>query len=743
MHLMTRVLVTKFPYGSQFGGGEKHTLQLVDGLSSGGFSFSLCSSDSVLLKAFRERSLPVNEQSMGLEPVSLKGLLVFTFRMPRTYWQLRRLIQREKPDVLYCLSLTEKLLISAYAARLGVKVVWVEHLRIERWLLSNPYKWLYRRMSRFATVVGVSKSVTQQLVEEVGVQESHTRTIYNGVDLTTRLPSTRSEDGRIVLGSIGRLNTEKGYDVLLRAIAMARPRLEREGLGLVFEHISDGSERETLEVLAQKLEISDVVQFRGFDPHPEQFLAGLDLFALTPVRRESFGMSAAEASAQELPVIATDLSGLSEVVQHEETGLVCAIGDVEGISDAIVRLALDPALRRRFGKAGRERVTELFTLDRMVSEFGALFREPSWETIGIDVREACSEQPAGKAHYARELLQRVLPLLADTQVVLYSDVDPSVLASVSASVRHVVVSKKGMGWHFAVARRLGKDGVDLYVSPTSFLVPALVKRAVFVVHDLIAFRSDVGRQARASRIERFSLPRALRTARHVVTVSDTTARELQDRFQVDASMLTTISPSAVRSDEVIRPSFDVVKEHYALSNHPYFLSVGTLEPRKNYVRLLDAYASLRERRGDRVPDLVIVGKKGWEADAIYERIADGLSEHVVVTGFVQTEELPVFYERAIVFVYPSLYEGFGMPVLEAFVAGVPVITSTTSSLPEVAGDAAVLVDPEDVAALSSALEKVMDDEGLRLRLSAAGQQRALQYSWDQSAERFASLLKSL
>ncbi len=161
--------------------------------------------------------------------------------------------------------------------------------------------------------------------------------------------------------------------------------------------------------------------------------------------------------------------------------------------------------------------------------------------------------------------------------------------------------------------------------------------------------------------------------------------------------------------------------------------MGTLEPRKNVPRLLEAYARLR-RRGN-APLLVLAGARGWQHAAIDARVAAlGLADTVRFLGYVPPAELPLCYNAASVFAYPSLYEGFGLPPLEALACGTPVVTANTSSVPEAVGDAALLVDPRDSAALADALAAALTDRVLRDRLRQAGLAQARRFSWRQMAE---------
>jgi glycosyltransferase involved in cell wall biosynthesis len=162
----------------------------------------------------------------------------------------------------------------------------------------------------------------------------------------------------------------------------------------------------------------------------------------------------------------------------------------------------------------------------------------------------------------------------------------------------------------------------------------------------------------------------------------------------------------------------------------FILFVGTLEPRKNVARLIRAYAQLPRSR----PPLLLVGGKGWFYEDIFRLVEEmDLSADVHFVGYVPAEDLPLWYNAADLFVYPSLYEGFGLPPLEAMACGTPVVASTSSSLPEVVGDAGLLVDPADTAGLAAALQAGVSDAGVRARLRQAGPERARQFSWQATA----------
>ncbi len=343
--------------------------------------------------------------------------------------------------------------------------------------------------------------------------------------------------------------------------------------------------------------------------------------------------------------------------------------------------------------------------------------------IGIDAR-AAAEVPAGRGRYVRELLLALenLPEAADERFLLYArepwgDLDP-------ARFRWVTVGLPDPAWHLAAAARASRE-TRAFLSTNSYLTAwfTLVPTSI-VVYDLVPFVDGAQAQARAAKIERATIRPALRRAASLPCISQATRDDLERLFPVSRGKA-LVTPLAAD------PSFGapVATPGHPELTRPYVLAVGTLEPRKNLERLLDAWLALdpavRERH-----DLALVGPRGWDDETIVGK-AEAAGARLL--GRVSDDELRALYAGAAAFAYPSLYEGFGLPVLEAMAAGAPVLTSNVSSLPEVAGDAALLVDPLDTAAITAGLEQLLTDDALAARLRADGPVRAAEFSWGRTA----------
>ncbi|MEX2110703.1 MAG: glycosyltransferase family 1 protein [Gemmatimonadaceae bacterium] len=274
--------------------------------------------------------------------------------------------------------------------------------------------------------------------------------------------------------------------------------------------------------------------------------------------------------------------------------------------------------------------------------------------------------------------------------------------------------------------RISSDS-DLVHSPAVMVSPHGRLPIIVTVHDMtvVLFRQHHNR--RTSWLFRLGLRQAIRRGATFIASSNATASDLM-RIAGVASDRVFVTPLA--ADSRFRPTVDPsVLSRYGLEQ-PYILYVGTLEPRKGVDKLIRAFAAL-DASG---PKLVIAGKQGWFYKDLFETVrVQGLDSRVHFLGFVPDGDLPALMAGAQVFVYPSAYEGFGLPVLEAMQCGTPVITTNVSSLPEVAGEAALMVPPEDVSALTKALRRVLDEPQLREEMRGRGLRQAAGFSWQRTA----------
>jgi glycosyltransferase involved in cell wall biosynthesis len=283
------------------------------------------------------------------------------------------------------------------------------------------------------------------------------------------------------------------------------------------------------------------------------------------------------------------------------------------------------------------------------------------------------------------------------------------------------------------ARRYRLDAIHDPNGVAPFLGPGLGTRRIVTIHDAFAYVCPDTHNRLDNWRYRWQLPIAGRRADAVITVSESSRRDLVRHLGLLPSRVRVV-PEGV--DPRFRPVMDVAERQAVLDRYRigsrYLLYLGALNGRKNLSRLLAAFAIVRENHPD--VTLVVGGKRQWqttEMDQTFRRLR--LHDVVHFTGYVDEFDLPALYSAATAFVFPSLYEGFGLPPLEAMACGTPVITSTVSSLPEVVGDAAVTVDPTDVAAIAAAIERVLVDEAFRAELRRRGTARAARFTWEGAA----------
>jgi len=282
------------------------------------------------------------------------------------------------------------------------------------------------------------------------------------------------------------------------------------------------------------------------------------------------------------------------------------------------------------------------------------------------------------------------------------------------------------------------DSIDIIHSPVPAAVPpkARSQRLVVTVHDIafVVYPRLYPVQWRMA--YRAGLFRAVREADAIITPSRHTAEDIMRRTRTPAGRIHAVPLAA----SLPLRTTDVEETLARLKvRSPYVLFVGTLEPRKNIVRLVRAYRRLASRGAPHT--LVLAGPMGWHHQALMRELAMEAPGEVVLTGTTSMEDLDALYRGATLMVYPSLYEGFGLPVLEAMARGIPCVASIASSLPEVAGEAALPVDPRSVGALADAMERIINDRDLADRLSKAGRARASRFSWEETARRTLEVYK--
>jgi len=356
--------------------------------------------------------------------------------------------------------------------------------------------------------------------------------------------------------------------------------------------------------------------------------------------------------------------------------------------------------------------------------------------VCLDISAALG-QGAGIGRYTRELALALHALPGGPELVLFHNRQPGRIPRRLGDLPRFKVPCGDRTWRILALSGLRVPGMrragyhfDLFHGPDT-LAPSLPQRKIITIHDLSPLVYPQHHTLLHRSYVRWSLPRLVKRASAVIAVSNATKHDLVERLGLAPGKIHVV-PNGVDHKHfhpLNKEEAGAVAESLGVTP-PYILSLGTLEPRKNLSALFEAYARL----GLGAPQMVLAGAKGWGRDSVFDlaRRLD-IAGRVRFTGHVPDRALPALYAGAELFVYPSLYEGFGLPVLEALACGVPTIAGRTSSLPEVAGDAALLVDPPDAERLAQAIKGLLENPELRSDLRVRSLRRAARFSWERTA----------
>lgn len=363
------------------------------------------------------------------------------------------------------------------------------------------------------------------------------------------------------------------------------------------------------------------------------------------------------------------------------------------------------------------------------------------------------DRPAtGIARYAVELIRSLELFSPDIRVFLLKPFDEPIVGLPHHNGSHRLFAARrlhGMMTLGAVqmataATRLKLDVIHDPIGVSPFIYPRLLGRfgRIVTIHDAIPFIHPESASGATNFLFHEYIPRTLRFVDHIVTASDSSKRDIERYFNAPEKAVSRIYCGV--SPKFSRPSPEVIAsvlDRYRISG-PYLLTVGALESRKNIEILFQAFSRLRSE--GMVHSLVVVGQRQRQTEGILRLLRElELQEAVIFTAYVDDDDLPAIYAGADCFVFPSIYEGFGLPPLEAMSCGTPVITSNSSSLPEVVGDAGIMVDVRDVAGLAKAINTVVSHPEVGHELARKGRLRAQQFTWERAAAEHVQLYRSL
>ncbi|MCX6812737.1 MAG: glycosyltransferase family 1 protein [Candidatus Berkelbacteria bacterium] len=368
-------------------------------------------------------------------------------------------------------------------------------------------------------------------------------------------------------------------------------------------------------------------------------------------------------------------------------------------------------------------------------------------TIGIDASRAIKSNRTGTENYCRNLILAILKIAGDQRIRLYfADEPTSVFKNLPKNFETKVIKRKKYWTQIGLSLEILKNPPDVLFVPAHILPPITAKKSVVTIHDLAWKYFPEAYSASERRLQDLAIRRAIKKHADIIVYSESTASDLKKFYKFDDKKIHFVPMGFEprHCEEERRSNLPTNKDcraSLAMTNQKYILFVGRLEAKKNILNLIESYKLLRQER--KISEkLVLVGKPGFRYDEIKKMIdsAGKIKNDIIETGFVSDDELSKLYKNASVFVFPSLYEGFGFPILEAFAAGTPVVTSNTSSMPEVAGDAAILVNPKKPFEIAAAISQILNKPRLRDDLVKKGFAQLKNYDWNICAKETLKIL---
>ncbi|MEM7346249.1 MAG: glycosyltransferase family 1 protein [Chloroflexota bacterium] len=371
--------------------------------------------------------------------------------------------------------------------------------------------------------------------------------------------------------------------------------------------------------------------------------------------------------------------------------------------------------------------------------------------VCIDVSPT-AQKHAGLGRYAGELARSLAEQQTDlTLSLFYNKQGNAHLPDYLSHLPHKSVDVGNKPWRMGVfASQIARwpmdktfGAIDIFHATNHLLAHFGQAKTVYTLHDLIFLRYPEYHLLYNRVYLTWTMPRYLQAADMIVTPSECSRQDALKFYKLPEDKIKVIYEAA---SPIFKPSQDrtylnQIRQKYNLPDK-YILHVATIEPRKNLKRLLDAFKTLLTDWPDL--KLVLIGKKGWLYDSFFEHLQNlGLEQCVIFPGYVEEADLPACYQLAEVFAFPSLYEGFGLPPLEAMACGTPVVSSNSSSLPEVVGEAGLLFNPTDTDALVAALRRILRDDDLRATLSKRSLEQASKFSWQKAANEHEAVYRTL
>jgi anaerobic magnesium-protoporphyrin IX monomethyl ester cyclase len=605
--------------------------------------------------------------------------------------------------------------------------------------LTDKFIFVSETERQIALRLGIT-TVSKSVLIENGIHTDNE--IYKDIDRNSALQpfNKKITNESFVIGMLSRFDRIKNIPYAIRNLSNYLK--SRDDVFLVIG--GDGERRGEIERAISECNLQDKVILLGFINDNKRFFLSIDVYLNTSLG-EAFGFSTVEAMKYGKPVVASKVYGNSDVVDDNRTGLLFPLNKPVLLVERIKVLKNYQQTYNCLSKNACDDVKKRFDLDRMLNETRELYTSltpglcvSESVRIGINASKACDVH-TGVGRYTFNLRKAILKMNGRYDCHFYGTVNATMTDRLGIQSNKPVATTQNnvlrILWEQIMLPIYSrKDSLDLFhYTDHALSLFQNTQKVIITVHDIAYIRfpnlMNKSRQIYKKRILKISIE----NADIIVTDSFSTRRDIIEYYGANEKKIKVVHLGV---ESRFRPISNV--EEYRLKNKlpsKMILNVGTLEPRKNVVTLIRAFKKLREK-GCKDHKLVIAGEKGWLYKQIFKEVEQSnLEKEIMFLGVVGDEDLPMLYNCADIFVYPSLYEGFGLPPLEAMACGIPVITSNTSSLPEVIGDAGIMVDPTDVNLLSENMYTLLKDKELWNRMSSMGRERSKLFSWEKAARK--------
>jgi len=585
-------------------------------------------------------------------------------------------------------------------------------------------------------------SISKSVLIENGILMDDEEVLKDKQSQVLRIPGKIISPDSYVIGMLSRFDKVKNIPYAI--LALSDFLKSNDNVFLVIG--GDGEERERIEQAIKQHSLLDKVILFGYVHDIQQFFQCVDVYLNTSIG-EAFGLSTVEAMKYGKPVVVSKVDGNIDIVEENNTGLFFQLEEPSLVTEKIKMLRNDKEVCGRLSRNALEAVKKRFDLCKMLQKTGELYNSlVPYLSVREGVRVGINASKyfgigTGVGRYTSNLCNTISKSKDGNDYYFYL---PGRSSTCWAGTRGAKPKEQGMFLRNNTLRilweqiflpiRIRKDMLSLF-HYTDHAMSLFQRRhsVVITVHDVAHIRfPDLLNKSRQF-YKRYILNLSVKKADVIIADSYSTKRDIIEFFKVDEKKIKVIHLGV---ESRFRPISNV--EGYRIRNNlptKMILNIGTLEPRKNVVTLIRAFKRLQER-GIKDYVLTIAGEKGWLYKRIFREIkSSNMTQSIRLLGVVRDEELPLLYNCADLFVYPSLYEGFGLPPLEAMACGVPIITSNTSSLPEVVGNAGIMIDPSDIESLSDEMYRVLKDKELRHRMGRDGLKRSKMFTWEKTVNK--------